>query len=381
MDQVLRDDAQDDALIADLDSLHDRISSLQRELFELLVEVDRREVWRDDGAHDAAHWVSMRYGISWWKADRWIRAAHALDRLPLLARAFESGAMGVDKVVELARFATPESEASLIAWARGVSAGGIRRRADLECRGSIEEERDAHAARFLSWWTFDEGRRLALEAELPAAEGAVVVRAIERVARFVPPMPDEEQGAAAPARRADALVALCSRSIAVDAEPDRATLVVHAPLRALVSGVGGCEVEGGASIHARTAERLLCNARVQVVVEDEAGDPVGLGRLSREPSGWMMRQLRHRDPECRFPGCGARAFTHAHHIVWWERGGRTDLDNLILVCAFHHRLVHEHGWTVGRSRDGTVRWWRHDGTRYRAGPSLPSPGADLADTG
>jgi hypothetical protein len=67
--------------------------------------------------------------------------------------------------------------------------------------------------------------------------------------------------------------------------------------------------------------------------------------------------------------------------VWWERGGRTDLDNLILVCSFHHRLVHEHGWTVARSRDGTVRWRRPDGSGDRASPSLPSPRPELADTG
>ncbi|MGH2572085.1 MAG: HNH endonuclease [Actinomycetota bacterium] len=95
---------------------------------------------------------------------------------------------------------------------------------------------------------------------------------------------------------------------------------------------------GGGVIHAETAKRLACHGRVQVVIEDAAGHPVRLGRMSREPSAWMMRQLRYRDSECRFPGCGARRFTQAHHIVWWEHGGRTDLDNLLLVCTFHHKL-------------------------------------------
>ena len=66
-----------------------------------------------------------------------------------------------------------------------------------------------------------------------------------------------------------------------------------------------------------------------------------------------MRQLKYRDRECTFPGCGARRFTQAHHIVWWERGGATDLDNLVLVCSFHHKLVHEYGW--GLKRGGTAR--------------------------
>ena len=85
----------------------------------------------------------------------------------------------------------------------------------------------------------------------------------------------------------------------------------------------------------------------------------------------MVRQLRYRDQECRFPGCGARQFTQAHHIEWWERGGRTDLENLVLVCFFHHKLVHEYGWAVRRDADGAVNWSRPDGTRYRAGPAQP----------
>jgi len=58
-------------------------------------------------------------------------------------------------------------------------------------------------------------------------------------------------------------------------------------------------------------------------------------------------------------------------VVWWEHGGRTDLDNLVLVCTFHHKLVHEHGWTIRREEDGTVRWFRPDGAGYRAGPAPP----------
>jgi Domain of unknown function (DUF222)/HNH endonuclease len=147
-------------------------------------------------------------------------------------------------------------------------------------------------------------------------------------------------------------------------------VVVHASLRAL-TGEGGCEIEDGPVIHPETARRLACNARIQTVIEDDAGQPLRLGRVSREPSAAMVRQLRYRDVECRFPGCGSRRFTQAHHIVWWHKGGRTDLDNLALICSFHHRLVHEHGWRLQRARNGAVHWFRPDGSRYRAGPAPP----------
>jgi hypothetical protein len=110
---------------------------------------------------------------------------------------------------------------------------------------------------------------------------------------------------------------------------------------------------------------------VQTVVENEAGDPVGLGRLSREPSEWMLRQLRHRDGGCTFPACGARRFANAHHIEWWSAGGRTDLDNLAMVCTFHHKLVHEYGWRIRRSRSGDIRWFRPDGSRFLVRPRAP----------
>ncbi len=358
-----------DQLIGAIDAVHARISCAQRELFCLIGEVDRRETWRDEGARDTAHWLSMRYGISGWKARRWIGAAHALEGLPRLSEALASGDLGIDKVVELTRFASRGTEAGLIRWASEVSCAAVRRRGDLAARVTREELADAERDRSLSWWYFDEGRRFGLEAELPAAQGAIVARALERVARQVPVMPEEEGPWSAPARRADALVAFCSARLASDADPDRATVIIHARAEALQDGSGNAEIEDGTVIHPETVRRLLCNARVQTVVEDPVGDVVGLGRMSREPSAWMVRQVRYRDRGCRFPGCGTRAFTEAHHIVWWRHGGRTDLDNLLLMCSFHHRLVHEHGWSVTRGPDGVVRWLRPGGARYRAGPS------------
>jgi len=356
-------------LIDALDASHERACRSQHRMLALIAETDLREGWRDSGARDLAHWLSMRYGISQWKARRWIAAGHALTSLPAISGAFARGELGLDKVVELARFATLEDEADLIRWAEQVSCAAIRHRGDLWAEARREQVLEAERARTLSWWWSDDGRRFGLQAELPAAQGAVVARAIERIAERVPSMPGEEDEHHADARRADALVALCSARVAEDTDPDRATVVIHAQAEGLEAGTGGCEIEGGPAVRPDTVRRLLCNARVQVVAEGRAGEVVGLGRLSRVPSAWMIRQIRHRDRECRFPGCGARRFTEAHHIVWWRKGGRTDLDNLVLTCSFHHRLVHEYGWSVMHDDDGTVRWFDPGGIRYRAGPS------------
>lgn len=363
-------------LVEGIGGLHAEISGRQRELLRLIAEADRRRIWRDSGARDMAHWLAMHLGISEWKARRWVGAARALEGLPALDRALSSGDLGIDKVVELARFATPESEGRLIRWARGVSCGCIRRKGDLAVRRSIEEARDADRTRFLHWWYSDDGRRFGLEAELPAAQRAVVAKALDRLVEEVPVMPGEEEGCYVDARRADALVALASTRLAADPDPDRATVVVHTSLEALVEADRNCEVEGGGVIHPETARRLACHSRIQAILEDEGGNPVRLGRLVREPPAWMMRQLKYRDRECRFPGCGARRFLHAHHVVFWEDGGTTDFDKLLLICAFHHRLVHEYGWRVGRDPDGTARWSRPDGSPYHPGPGPPRGGLE-----
>lgn len=359
-------------LVAALDASQTAVGRAQRELLRLIADVDRCEVWRDHGARDLAHWLAMRYGISGWKARRWIGAAHALEELPRLSEALTTGGLGIDKVVELARFVSPETEARVISWASRASCAAVRRRGDLEARASREEALDAERKRSLTWWYFDEGRRFGLEAELPAAQGAIVARALQRLSRSVSRMPDEHGEAFPSARRADALVALCSARIADDPDPDRATVVVHAMAHGLESDTGGCEVEGGPVVHPETARRLLCNARVQTVIEDDRGNVLDLGRMTREPSAAMVRQVRYRDRKCTFPGCGARRFTEVHHIVWWRDGGRTDLENLLLICSFHHRLVHELGWSLRREADGEVGWFHPDGVRYLAGPS---PGA------
>jgi hypothetical protein len=115
----------------------------------------------------------------------------------------------------------------------------------------MEEVRGVEQSRFLSWWYFDDGKRFGLEADLPAAQGAVVARALDRLADALPVMPGEEQFSVG-ARRADALVALASMRVGEDPDPDRATVVVHAQLEGLVTGQGNAEIEGGPVIRPAT---------------------------------------------------------------------------------------------------------------------------------
>jgi uncharacterized protein DUF222/HNH endonuclease len=360
--------------VAGADEANVQMGRAQRRFLSAIAEIDRDELWRDQGARDTAHWISMRYGISGWRARRWIAAAHALERLPALGSALEDGRIGIDKIVELARFATLEDERDLIAWAGKVSCYTVRRQADLREGEASDEVTAAEEQRYLEWWYHDEGRRFSIQGELPGPDGALVERALERLARRVSEMPGEKGEAFIAARRADALVALASAKIAADPDPDRATVIVHtSPDRPMA------EIENGPVMARSTAERWICSSRVQNVLEDAGGEVLALGQAARIAPAWMLRQVRYRDRGCTFPGCGTNAFTEAHHVRFWRHGGRTTLSNLALVCSFHHRLVHEHGWTIERGRDGDLEWLRPDGTPHRAGPPPRAP--TLEDTG
>ncbi len=359
-------------LIEGLHSLHFVLSATHRKLLTIIAELDERKVWRDDGCRDMGQWLSGRLGISQWIASRWVAASHAIPTLPLISQALESGRLCLDKVVELCRFATPETEQGLIAWAGRVSVAAVKHKADVACRPEIEEVRSAERARFLRWWWNEGGASLGLEGLLPAAEGAALVKALERTAERLPELPTEEQTSAIPLsaqdrreqRCADALSALSSQAIAADQDADRSTVVVHTTIESL--GLGCAEIEGGLGLHPDIASRLSCDARLQYVLTDKQGNALGIGRASRNVPRWLHRQLLYRDHGCTFPGCGTKMFLKAHHIWHWELGGPTDYDNLVLVCTFHHKLLHEGGWSV--CLNGTVaEWYKPDGPALRPG--------------
>ena len=116
---------------------------------------------------------------------------------------------------------------------------------------------------------------------------------------------------------------------------------------------GRSELEDGTRLSAETSRRLSCDASVVRLGEGPDGSLLDVGRKTRTIPPALRRALESRDRGCRFPGCGLR-FTDAHHVRQWADGGATKLDNLVLLCRFHHRLVHEEGYTLHAPRGGRV---------------------------
>jgi|GEM_PF-1545613 len=180
------------------------------------------------------------------------------------------------------------------------------------------------------------------------------------------------------ARRADALV-LMAESLLTDGAGSRPAgernhIVVHMDAEVLAdpSFPGRSEIENGPALAAESARRLACDASVVRLVEDADGMPLNVGRKSRSIPPAIHRALRARDRGCRFPGCTARHFVEGHHVHHWADGGETSLQNLVQLCQFHHRLVHEGGYSVHVCGHQRFAFTRPDGRVIEAVPKNDS---------
>jgi hypothetical protein len=158
-----------------------------------------------------------------------------------------------------------------------------------------------------------------------------------------------------PTLRALAFAELCRRGLACDLEsstPPRteAVIVLHPddPLDA-------ARDLNGARLADRTTRSLRCAAGLVATLIDSLGVPLAMGRTIRSANRAQRRALALRDGGCVFPGCGAPVrWCDAHHLVEWNDGGETDLDNLVLLCRRHHGIVHRTGWSITIDHDECV---------------------------
>lgn len=157
---------------------------------------------------------------------------------------------------------------------------------------------------------------------------------------------------------------------------DRYLVTVHIDRSELSEGIGASaetpsrdrqrgrsDIEDGPTLAAETARRLSCDGPIVGIVEDDDGEPLNIGRKTRAISPALKRALASRDGGCRFPSCNRTRFTEGHHIHHWADGGETKLTNLITLCRFHHRLLHEGGFGLRVTDDGLFVFSRPDGSR------------------
>jgi hypothetical protein len=152
-------------------------------------------------------------------------------------------------------------------------------------------------------------------------------------------------------RRHDALVAIMRESLAHDngrVAGVSVTLGVTMTLDALVSGLGKAKIAGvDEPITASAARRLAADAEIIPVVLGSESVPLDMGRAVRLATEPQRNALAIRDGGCIWPMCDQPpGWCEVAHLISWAVGGSTDLDNLMLLCPFHHRCFDNEGWEL-----------------------------------
>jgi Domain of unknown function (DUF222)/HNH endonuclease len=348
----------------------------------MVAEFDRREGWAEWGCKSCAHWLAHTCALAPSAAREHVRVARRLSELPVISAAFGHGELSYSQVRALSRVATTEVEPVLLELARHATAAQLERTLRAY-RGVVGRElsRDEreHGDRYVVC-EYDDDGSLLLRARLPAEEGALVAAALDagRDSLREDEPSSEGRGVSAEAEAlvdtssASALVLMAETLLAsgpgTRAGADNCQVVVHVDASELAGHgasehepAGTCQLEDGQLLHPETARRLACDAGVVRILERD-GKPLSVGRRTRSVPPALRRALGSRDRCCRFPGCTQRRFLHAHHIEHWAHGGPTDLANLVHLCRFHHRLVHEGGYTLDRAGpQRRLRFKRPDG--------------------
>ena len=357
----------------------------------LVGEYDHREGWGSwRGVRSTAEWIAWRCSCSPRMAREHVRVARALRELPLTREAFGRGELSYSKVRSLTRVATADSEEFLLHQATYATAAQLDRMLGAY-NHSAEESKIAHEERELSWSWQSDGS-LQVSARLPAEEGRAFLDALEAARsqiRDEQRTSDEESGPAGPREEdtpagpllgsrdtnAGALSLLAesflAHGTATRAGPDRTQVIVHVDVETLsADAFGRCELEAGPGISPETARRLGCDASLRVLIK-RGKRALYVGRRTRSIPPALSLALRERDAGCRFPGCTNRRFCDGHHIIPWALGGRTDLDNLVLLCRHHHRLVHEGGFAVTGNANSELVVRDPRGRKLENAPQLP----------
>jgi Domain of unknown function (DUF222)/HNH endonuclease len=124
-------------------------------------------------------------------------------------------------------------------------------------------------------------------------------------------------------------------------------LNVHLDLNTLTDAVGTATLDSGTPLCPSAARRLACDADLIPIVLNGESVPLDVGRTRRLVKPAQRKALIARDRGCAYPGCThTPRWCDAHHVTHWADGGKTDLDNMVLLCRRHHRILHHSAWEI-----------------------------------
>jgi hypothetical protein len=393
--------------VIELDRMADGITELVAhldastfQLLELICEFDINEGWEGPGIKSCAHWLNWKCGMSLGPARERVRVARALPDLPEISMAFREGRVSYSKVRAMTRVATAKNEKALLQIAFGGTASHVETQVRLYRKTkrieALEEENLRHGHRELSWYIDDDDYWI-FKGRFTPEQGALLQKALEAAGdqlcaeqQHVPEDVSAEISDNVPLdrttpepisqKRADELARVVEGFLAGvkndQSGGDRYMVNIHTDIETLKQNGTGAEseIEDRGHVPAETSRRMACDCSIVHWHEDKQGEPLNIGRKTRSIPPAIRRALKRRDHGCRFPGCTCNRFVDAHHIQHWADGGETSMDNLVLLCRTHHRLVHEAGYGVRQTAGKGIAFSLPDGKIIPQGPDTRSRG-------
>jgi hypothetical protein len=292
--------------------------------------------------------------------------ARQLQHLPETRKAFATGELGFQHVAVLARAAehvgtaaVQSAEASLVKLAQtmdpGEFTGAVKSfEHEVDAEAMLAEANRAHERRYLRLSDRSDGM-IRLDGLLDAEGGAMVRTTLNRAM-----LPGRDDQRTPDQRRADALIEACRGSGATagsrDGSGPRPQLIIRATVDTLagIEGAPAGQIDGGGMVPVETVRRFACDSAVIRITGKGELDGERTHAARTIPPA-IRRALGDRDGGCAAEHCKRPpSWTDAHHIRHWAHGGPTAMDNLVLLCRPHHRMVHEEGW--GLQKLGNGRW-------------------------
>ena len=383
-------DVSNSDLIDRITELAGHLNAANARWLALIAEFDRRRGWAEWGVKSCAHWLNWKCGIALGAAREKLRTAHALVGLPRIAEVMAEGRLSFSKVRAMTRVADESNEDYLLNVALSGTATHVEKlvRSYRRAQESQELSREAAQQRNQSlWWFHEPDGSLSIKGRLPAEVSALFIKAIQAAEDSIP-RKDVSAGTFSDtcpmtgARRVGALSRIAESFLASGdqdlAGGDRNQIVIHVDAQTLKHDhEGRCELEEGPALAAETVRRLSCDASLIAMIEDEKGEPLNVGRKTRTIPPAIRRVLNSRDRGCRFPGCTFTRYVDGHHVKHWAHGGETKLSNLVTLCRFHHRQVHEGRVVVTCLDDGAFRFTRPNGQPFDSPQSPATSWEDL----
>jgi Domain of unknown function (DUF222)/HNH endonuclease len=393
------------------------------------------ESWAGGGIRSPEHWLTIRAGLSPFRAKAIVDVARRSAELPAVMGQFADGQLSLDQVAVVARYAPAHVEASVAELAVNASVPQLRRAlsrysfdppaqtsqdpqagdtqsgdtepgntqagdaepgdteaGDMETGDTgagetgagetgawngfaLPEDRSTAPAQLSM--SYDEHGRFTLRFSAPADLGALVEAALKEAkdALFRAGRPEVTFG--------DAMVEMAQRSLgAVESINRRDAYRTYVHL-----DTEGGWLTGRPRLPQQITEKLSCGGILQPVWHTQ-GAPVNVGRAQRIVPTRTRRLVEDRDRGCRFPGCAATAHLECHHLIPWADGGPTDTWNLASLCPFHHDGHHAGDFTITGNADDPagLTFTTRGGFPIRPGPTFTTPtptpdtGADPATT-